>query len=156
MRRKTIKLLAAVIAVFTICIGLSGCALGGNREPNYRLDIAKEFGIMIPEEWKTVYYNSGSLGGWHGDGVAYYVFEVSERDEEFFSEFSQTKDEAFESDVVWEKEQNFDKYPSSDPIDPEYLFDFNEPYEWYYEKVNLSRIRMIYQLNRLYVFASYI
>ena len=156
MRRKTIKLLAAVIAVFTICIGLSGCTLGGNREPNYRLDIAKEFGIMIPEEWKTVYYNSGSLGGWQGDGVAYYVFEVSERDEEFFSEFSQTKDEAFESDVVWEKEQNFDKYPSSDPIDPEYLFDFNEPYEWYYEKVNLSRIRMIYQLNRLYVFASYI
>ena len=88
MRRKTIKLLAAVIAVFTICIGLSGCTLGGNREPNYRLDIAKEFGIMIPEEWKTVYYNSGSLGGWHGDGDAYYVFEVSERDEEFFSEFS--------------------------------------------------------------------
>ena len=156
MRRKTIKLLAAVIAVFTICIGLSGCALGGNREPNYRLDIAKEFGVMIPAEWEIVYYNSGSLGGWQGDGDAYYVFEVSERDEEFFSEFSQTRDEAFESDVVWEKEQNFDKYPSSDPIDPEYLFDFNEPYEWYYEKVNLSRIRMIYQLNRLYVFASYI
>ena len=143
MRRKTIKLLAAVIAVFTICIGLSGCTLGGNREPNYRLDIAKEFGIMIPEEWKTVYYNSGSLGGWHGDG------------EEFFSEFSQTKDETFESDVVWEKEQNFDKYPSSDPIDPEYLFDFNEPYEWYEGEVNLSRIRMIYQSNRLHIFAFY-
>ena len=156
MRRKPIKFLVSVIAVFTICMGLSGCALGGNREPNYRADIAKEFGIVIPEEWKTVYYNSGSLGGWQGDGCAYYVFEVSERDEEFFSEFSQTKDETFESDVMWEKEQNFDKYPSSDPIDPEYLFDFNEPYEWYYEKVNLSRIRMIYQLNRLYVFASYI
>lgn len=87
MRRKTIKLLAAVIAVFTICIGLSGCTLGGNREPNYRLDIAKEFGIMIPEEWKAVYYNSGSLGGWHGDGDAYYVFEVSERDEYFSASF---------------------------------------------------------------------
>ena len=156
MRRKTIKLLAAVIAVFTICIGLSGCTLGGNREPNYRLDIAKEFGIMIPEEWKTVYYNSGSLGGWQGDGCAYYVFEVSERDEEFFIKFSQTKDETFESDVMWKKEQNFDKYPSSDPIDPEYLFDFDEPYEWYEGDVNLSRIWMIYQLNRLYMFAFYI
>lgn len=146
-----------------LTIGIGAACLFGScikREPNYRNDIYETFYISIPQEWDNIYYNGGSLGGWQGDGTAYYIFEVTERDEEFFGEFSQTKNEELEETINGIIERQFKDGTNLDqhgPIDPQYLFDFEQPYEWFTLKddIHLDSIKMIYQQQRLYIFATY-
>lgn len=141
-----------VLSIFILAIPLSiGCNCSNNLK-DYRIDINKKFNIDIPQEWTNLYYNQGTYGGWHGDGTDYYVFEVTARDEEFFREFTQAQSDDFENSI----KNVIEVFDKKSPIEQEYLFDLEEPYEWLSKWINeFEGLRIIYQSNRLYVFARW-
>lgn len=146
-------IIALIALICSVGVFLQGCSIFGNKNKlqEHRYDISREFNINIPQEWECLYYNKGSLGGWHGDGTAYYVFSVTERDEEFFSDYSEIKNEEFEESVDGLIMFMF----KESPINTDYMYDFNKPYEWFCKYAEYSSIRIIYQTQKLHVFASY-
>ncbi len=106
---------------------------------NYCKVVNKNFDIGMPEDLERIYYNRGSTA-WDYGGTDYYVFEITERDEEFFEKFSDIPDEDFECDVGEMKRSDFDEeffWDKYMTIDPEYLFDLTKPYEWYKKEVRI-------------------
>ena len=163
---------AKIIIIIVLVVAV--CALFGvytyrcsHKKVDHRSFANRELKINIPEEWECVYYNQGSVG-WDGDGTKYYVFQTTERDDDFFKEFSAILDADFEKTVNEIKETNFDNRFNLDEhmlIDSEYLYDFGKPYEWYQKVIripvskNITRVRtarMIYQSQRLYIFSTYV
>ena len=132
---------------------------------NYCKIVNKNFDIGMPEDLERVYYNQGSTS-WDYGGTVYYVFEITERDEEFFKKFSTIPDDDFEYTVNEMKKNDFDEeffWDKYMTIDPEYLYDLSKPYEWYQKEVRIPEergstkietIRIIYQSDRLYFFET--
>lgn len=157
---KKSKIITIVVLVVAAC---SLCGFYSYRcsHTDYRSLANMEFKLNIPEEWECIYHNRGTTVGFDGDGTEYYVFQTTERDDEFFENFSATKSDDFESAVNDRKAVSFDGYS---PIDSKYLYNLSEPYEWYQkglrvpmdELVTRVRVaRMIYQSERLYIFAHH-
>ena len=158
---KIVTIIVLVVAVCSLC----GFCSYRCSHPDYRSIANMELRLNIPEEWECPYYNGGTY--FNGEGTEYYVFQTTERDEEFFKDFSAIPDTDFEEEVIEEKRINFDEGIHLDKhmyIDSEYLFDFSEPYEWYQKDVRvpkhelvtcLRKVYMIYQSERLYIFADH-
>lgn len=137
------------------------------KNVNYCALVNNNFDIGMPEDLERIYYNRGSTA-WDYGGTDYYVFEITERDEEFFEKFSDIPDEDFECDVGEMKRKDFDEtifWDKHMTIDPEYLFDLTKPYEWYKKEVRkpeeggstkVETIRIIYQSERLYIFETHV
>ena len=163
---KKVKIVTIVVLVVAVCSLCGFCSYRcSHRNIDYRSKANKELKINIPEEWECIYHNRGTC--FNGEGAEYYVFQTNERDEEFFKDFSAIPDTEFEEEVIEEKRINFDEGIHLDKhmyIDSEYLFDFSEPYEWYQKDVRvpknelvtcLRKVYMIYQSERLYIFADH-
>ena len=157
---KTGKIIIIVVLVVVVC-SLCGFCSYRCSHTDYRSIANRELKINIPEEWGCIYHNRGTTVGFDGDGTEYYVFKTTERDDEFFKDFSAIKNADFESAVNDRKAVSFDGYS---PIDSEYLYDLSKPYEWYQkglrvpmdELVTRVRVaRMIYQSQRLYILVTH-
>ena len=154
------------ILIVPVCV-FATCYFADLLPKDYRDSIYERFQIEIPQGWKAVYYNQGSLGGFAGEGTSYHVYQTTEGTEEFVSEFSQTKDAEFESTVTHILEQSFDgEKISESEIDTEYKFDLTKPYEWFYKYIDGAtdadekstrdaEIIMIYQSQKIYIFTTY-
>ncbi len=161
---KKAKIITIVVLVVAVCSFCGYCSYRCSHK-DYRSIANRELKINIPEEWKCVYYNRGTC--FNGEGAEYYVFQTTERDEEFFKKFSSIPDTEFEEEVIEEKKINFDEGIHLDKhmyIDSEYVFDLSKPYEWYQKDVRvpkneivtcLRKVYMIYQSERLYIFADH-
>lgn len=161
---KKAKIITIVILVVAVCAFCGFCSYRCSHT-DYRSLANMEFKLNIPEEWECPYYNGGTY--FNGEGTEYYVFQTTERDEEFFKDFSAIPDTDFEEEVIEEKKIHFDEGIHLDKhmyIDSEYLFDFSKSYEWYQKDVRvpkhelvtcLRKVYMIYQSERLYIFADY-
>ena len=160
---KIVTIIVLVVAVCSLC----GFCSYRCSHPDHRSIVNMELKLNIPEEWECIYHNRGTTVGFDGDGTEYYVFQTTERYEEFFKDFSAIPDTDFEKEVIEEKRIHFDEGIHLDKhmyIDSEYLFDFSEPYEWYQKDVRvpkhelvtcLRKVYMIYQSERLYIFAHH-
>lgn len=156
------KIVTIIVLVVAVCSLCGFCSYRcSHRNIDYRSKANKELKINIPEEWECLYHNRGTTVGFDGDGTEYYVFQTTERDDEFFKDFSATKSDDFESAVNDRKAVSFDGYS---PIDSKYLYNLSEPYEWYQkglrvpmdELVTRVRVaRMIYQSQRLYILVTH-
>ncbi len=162
---KKIKLLNIILLIL-ICGVFSGCSwFDNNNTESYRLDISQTFQINIPKEWEFIYHNQGSLGGFQGEGTCYDVFQPTERDEEFFSSFSDIKNADIEDYLAGQKKNSFDNYGNGSPIELEYWYDAEQPYEWFFKEVvdkvfdngtlRKDKITMIYQSQKLYVMSEH-
>ena len=161
---KKSKIITIVVLVVAVC-SLCGFCSYRCSHTDYRSLANMEFKLNIPEEWECPYYNGGTY--FNGEGTEYYVFQTTERDEEFFKDFSAIPDTDFEEEVIEEKKIHFDEGIHLDKhmyIDSEYLFDFSKSYEWYQkglrvpmdELVTRVRVaRMIYQSQRLYILVTH-
>ena len=161
---KKAKIIIIIVLVLTVCTLFGFCSYRcSHRNIDYRSIVMEELKIDIPKEWECVYSNQGTC--FNGEGTKYYVFKTTERDEEFFKDFSSIPNEDFEKAVIEEKENNFDEefFNKHIYIDPEYLYDLKEPYEWYQKEVRvpknklvtrLREAKMIYQSQRLYIFVT--
>lgn len=150
--KKLATCLTLVIIGITEGVLFGSCTFGKN-ESDFRKELDHIFNITLSKEWEQIYHNSGAFDGWQLDGTNYSVFNVSEYDEDFFWGFSDVKDEEFEKYVEETIKTWFDGYNS--PIDPQYLFDLHQPYEWFVVKTSDDTLMMIYQSQRLHVFAKY-
>lgn len=159
---KKFKILNICLAIFAVVIFVAIFLIlyfNGNKfnSEGYRKDVYTTFEIFIPKKWDCLYYNRGSLGGLQGEGTSFCVFQTDDEEEDFFGDFSDSKDTDFEEYVKDLIEWNFDKYNS--PIDLKYLCDMEQPYEWFLKKVAKNErertIAMIYQSQKLYIFTSY-
>lgn len=158
------KIVTIVVLVVAVC-SLCGFCSYRCSHPDYRSIANMELRLNMPEEWECLYYNGGTY--FNGEGTEYYVFQTTERDEEFFKDFSAIPDTDFEEEVIEEKKIHFDEGIHLDKhmyIDSEYLFDFSKSYEWYQKDVRvpkhelvtcLRKVYMIYQSERLYIFAHH-
>lgn len=161
---KKTKIITIVVLLVAVCSLCGFCSYRCSHK-DYRSMANKELKINIPEEWECLYYNRGTY--FNGEGAEYYVFQATDRDEEFFKDFLAIPDTEFEEEVIEEKRINFDEGIHLDKhmyIDSEYVFDLNEPYEWYQKDVRvpkhelvtcLRKVYMIYQSERLYIFADH-
>ena len=161
---KKSKIITIVVLVVAVCALCGFCSYRCSHT-DYRSMANMELELNIPEEWECPYYNGGTY--FNGEGTEYYVFQTTERDEEFFKDFSAIPDTDFEEEVIEEKKIHFDEGIHLDKhmyIDSEYLFDFSKSYEWYQKDVRvpkhelvtcLRKVYMIYQSERLYIFADH-
>lgn len=158
------KIVTIIVLVVAVCSLCGFCSYRcSHRNIDYRSMANMELELNIPEEWECVYYNQGNY--FNGEGTKYYVFKTTERDEEFFKDFSTIPNAEFEKAIAEEKKifdkEFFDKHIY---IDSEYLYDLSKPYEWYKKEVReprtkivtaLREAKMIYQSQRLYIFSAH-
>ena len=161
---KKAKIITIVILVVAVCALCGVCSYRcTHKKVDYRATVNSNFNIDIPKEWECVYYNQGDY--FNGEGTKYYVFKTTERDEEFFKDFSTIPNAEFEKAIAEEK-NIFDKefFNKHIYIDSEYLYDLSKPYEWYKKEVReprtkivtaLREAKMIYQSQRLYIFSAH-
>lgn len=91
------RLLSAVIIVFLL-FSVSGCY----SDKSLKRSLNKYYSVEIPDTCRCIYANTDTWGGFpSSDGVAYYIYEVSDDTDDFFLTFHGEADEQFEDLFIY-------------------------------------------------------
>lgn len=127
------------VAVIIVSLLFSACGCSYS-DSTFRKNVNEKYSLVIPDTCRCVYANTDTWGGFPSvDGISYYIYEVGDSTDDFFSLFNTEADEFYVKCFnIWKDSMNgLLKHITGEEnvVSGDRLPDYSEQYLWCFRGV---------------------